>query len=62
MNWSLDPVTTKHPVERFKKVVRPEPGIGAPDQSVEQPSDLAWDIVDEWGEQSFPVSDPPSNW
>lgn len=23
---------------------------------------LAWDIVDEWGAQSFPASDPPSNW
>ena len=23
---------------------------------------LAWDIVDEWGTQSFPASDPPSNW
>jgi hypothetical protein len=21
-----------------------------------------WDIVDEWGDQSFPASDPPSNW
>jgi hypothetical protein len=20
------------------------------------------DIVDQWGEQSFPASDPPSNW
>ena len=20
------------------------------------------DLVDEWGEQSFPASDPPSNW
>lgn len=24
--------------------------------------DVAPDIVQEWGEQSFPASDPPSNW
>jgi len=23
---------------------------------------LVWDIVDEWGDQSFPASDPPANW
>lgn len=22
----------------------------------------AWEIVDEWGAQSFPASDPPANW
>jgi hypothetical protein len=23
---------------------------------------LVWDLVDEWGADSFPASDPPSNW
>jgi hypothetical protein len=25
-------------------------------------ADSAFDIVDEWGVQSFPASDPPANW
>ncbi len=24
--------------------------------------DVAWDLVDQWGAQSFPASDPPANW
>lgn len=31
-------------------------------ESVEAARFLVWDEVDEWGDQSFPASDPPANW
>ena len=37
-----------------------EPSVPAP--ALAEAADSAPDIVDEWGMQSFPASDPPSNW
>lgn len=33
-----------------------------PPSAPEPPTPAPWDIVDEWGDQSFPASDPPANW
>jgi hypothetical protein len=63
MSRSQDPARTRRPVGLFEQSVQPEPGVvETPGQLGERPSDLVWDIVDEWGRQSFPASDPPSNW
>ena len=38
------------------------PTTGAPPVPVADVPSPDWDIVDEWGAQSFPASDPPANW
>jgi hypothetical protein len=39
----------------------PSRAVTAAQQGAE-PVSIIDDIVDEWGRQSFPASDPPSNW
>jgi hypothetical protein len=34
----------------------------SPTDAPGEPELPAWDIVEEWGLQSFPASDPPANW
>jgi hypothetical protein len=41
----------------------PEPPDAAPRvEARTRPTAQREDIVDQWGVQSFPASDPPSNW
>jgi hypothetical protein len=44
--------------ERVARIAHPEDGP-SPDAPAWDPT---WDIVDQWGAQSFPASDPPANW
>jgi len=41
----------------------PWPGVARPFPPAPRSAPWsAWDLVDEWGMQSFPASDPPANW
>ncbi|GAB3974013.1 hypothetical protein V1634_19850 [Plantactinospora veratri] len=56
-NQVLATVTPPHlplPEVPVDRVLPPDLRVPAPDVPV--------DIVDQWGEQSFPASDPPANW
>ena len=44
---------------------QPDAAIATPvdADATEAPAwDSTWDLVDQWGAQSFPASDPPANW
>jgi hypothetical protein len=39
-----------------------QPATNLPTDAPKEVLATPWDIVDEWGTQSFPASDPPANW
>jgi hypothetical protein len=55
--FSLTPESLKPGSCPWPRLARPswEPAVTGTELPV-------WDIVDEWGVQSFPASDPPANW
>jgi hypothetical protein len=46
----------------WRPTARPRPVAALVRVGVRPDADPPVDIVDQWGEQSFPASDPPANW
>jgi hypothetical protein len=55
-------VASLAPRAGWRRNARPRPVGALVRVGVRPDADPPVDIVDQWGEQSFPASDPPANW